>query len=88
MSLEAQQEHAVRMGKWAQAAMRQLRSHTFLAVVMMSSKLKGPLDHLLFFLQQARPAGEPSNLAILIWGKAAEIREDLRLLTRVESWDE
>eukprot|EP00969_Alexandrium_andersonii_P051250 2251623-Alexandrium_andersonii.AAC.1 len=62
LSLEAMAEHSAKMSRWAKDALKALKSDAFWAMLRVSSKVKGPLDHFYYSLLQRKGAGEPTNL--------------------------
>ena len=62
--------HAAKVGKWARDALTGLNEDLFFVAVTMSLQVKEPLMNILYMLIHKRNYGEPTSLALLVWGKA------------------
>lgn len=87
LAAEETKAYQEKMGRWARDAGRGLHDDRFWLTLQLSKKLKESLDHLLHFLMQNRHGG-PLNLSVLVWGKAAEIREHICKLFEPDQWTE
>ncbi|CAK0883579.1 unnamed protein product, partial [Prorocentrum cordatum] len=66
-----------KMGKFASDALVALRDERFWLAMETSQHLRGPLDHMLHSVQQVRLRGQVSNLADMVFEKAAEIHRQI-----------
>ena len=86
MGVEETAERTEKLGRWATDALRGVKCNLFYLCLLVSSRTKVPLDHCLYALMQAQPYGEPTSLALLIWGKAQLLRGDLAKLRLRSAW--
>lgn len=79
---------AQKISKWGRDVLLGICEDMFFIAIQISLKVKGPLDHLLYFLMKVQEHGQPTGLALLVWGNASTIRKELELLLQRSAWED
>jgi hypothetical protein len=82
VNAECSAAYSEQMGRWAADVMAGISSNHFFWVMHLMQRLRAPLDHLHLFMMKrtSDEQMEPSPLALLVWGKGAEIQRELTAL--------
>ena len=90
--------HSERMGRWRNDAITALRDERFWICLALTDKLMSPLSHFYNWLMANQDQGRDlpgdgsqlpyTNLALLVWGKAEELRAEVETLMESQTWDE
>ena len=82
--IESEQEYRERLGRWSKDTLNLLESPAFAWVLSVCHKCRGPVMKCMRLIKTKH--GKATNLADLVYTRAAEIMEDFMALLKLDHW--
>ena len=86
--VEQSEQFIENMTRWRDDVRTRISDKRFWAMMVVTHKIRGPLDHFVHYLMKKRPDGSPQSLATLVWGKYTVFSDKLAENVDVELWSE